>query len=147
MAERGYCGIGVINLKRDINYGTLFRSALCFDADFLFLVGRRFEKMSSDTMRTERHIPLYEYESVDSFLKQGIPYNCQPVCVEISKRAKNLITFTHPERAIYILGAEDGSVPEIIQNHCVVVDIPTSHCLNVAVAGSIVLYDRLVKRG
>lgn len=29
---RGYCGIGVLNMKAEINYGTLFRSAYAFGA-------------------------------------------------------------------------------------------------------------------
>ncbi|MBA7676169.1 hypothetical protein ES703_84410 [subsurface metagenome] len=142
---RGYVGIGVLNMKNALNYGTLFRSALCFNVDFIFLVGKRFRKQCSDTVRAERHIPLFEYQSISDFFDH-IPYDCQPVGVEITEEARDLVGFIHPERAVYILGPEDGSLPEEVTKRCVaVIKIPTSFCLNVAVAGSIVLYDRMVK--
>ncbi len=142
---RGYCGIGVLNLKRAINYGTLFRSAYDFGVDFIFLIGKRFEKQSSDTNRTERHLPLFEYLTFDDFYSH-MPYDCQLVSVEICAKAKLIRIFSHPERAIYLLGQEDGSLPqEVIDKSFGVIKIPTRYCLNVAVAGSIVLYDRFNK--
>jgi len=143
--ERGYCGIGVVNAKSSINYGTLFRSAYAFGVDLLFLIGRRFQKQSSDTVRAERHIPLFEYPTVEDFLAHR-PYDCLLMGVEICKKSKNIRIVSHPERALYILGPEDGSLPEKIVEKChVVIEIPSRHCFNVAVAGSIVLYDRWLK--
>jgi len=143
--KREYCGIGVINMKTEFNYGTLFRSAYCFGADFMFLIGKRFHKLSSDTTRAEKHIPLFEYRTIDDFWEH-IPYNCIPIAIEISDKARDIKNFVHPERAVYILGQEDGSIPNSILDKCkVVLKIPTKTCLNVAVAGSIVLYDRNIK--
>ena len=144
---RGYFGIGIYNTKDSVNYGTLFRSANCFGADFIFLLGRRFEKQRSDTMRTERHCPLYEYTTVADFYEH-LPHGCQLVGVEICERAKSLETFGHPIQAAYILGPEDGSLPPEVLNRCQhIVKIDTTACLNVSVAGSIVLYDRHRKIG
>lgn len=51
------------------------------------------------------------------------------------------------KRAIYLLGAEDTGIPDNILNDCdSIVQLPGNYCLNVAVAGSIVLYDRNSKR-
>ena len=142
---RGYYGIGVLNMKTGINYGTLFRSAACFDADFLCLIGRRFEQQASDTQKTQRHIPLLEYTDVDDFLAHR-PYDCQLVGVEMIDGAHNLPDIVHPERALYLLGPEDGSIPRSLLDECqIVVRIPTRYSLNVAVAGSIVIYDRRLK--
>jgi tRNA G18 (ribose-2'-O)-methylase SpoU len=142
---RGYYGVGVLNMKTGINYGTLFRSAACFDADFIFLIGRRFEQQCSDTMKTQRHIPLLEYKDVDDFMDHR-PYDCQLVGVEVVAGARNLVDIIHPERAIYILGPEDGSLPQRLLDACqMIVRIPTRYCLNVATAGSIVMYDRRAK--
>jgi len=142
---RGYYGIGVYNMKMGINYGTLFRSAACFDADFLFLIGRRFEQQCSDTMKTQRHIPLFEYKDADDFLAHR-PYDCALVGVEVVAVARNICDVVHPERALYLLGPEDGSIPQSLLDKCqVVIRIPTRYCLNVAVAGSIVMYDRRAK--
>jgi len=142
---RGYCGIGVLNIKQKVNYGTLFRSAYVFGADFIFLIGKRFKKQCSDTVRSERHVPLFEYPSFDDFYSH-IPYDCKLVSVEICEKAKLIRTFSHPERAVYLLGQEDGSLPEqVIEKSFGVIKIPTRYCLNVAVAGSIVLFDRYNK--
>ena len=144
IGNRGYFGIGCVNMKGKANYGTLFRSANCFNADFIFLVGKRFKRQCSDTMHTERHIPLYEYQTCEDFLN-NIPYNCRLVSAEITSNATDLVNFVHPERAIYVLGQEDGNVPQAILEKSIVVKIPTWHCLNVSVAGSIILYDRIAK--
>lgn len=144
--KRGYCGMGVYNMKREINYGTLFRSAFCFGCDFIFLIGRRFEKQCSDTARSERNLPLYEYENFEDFYNH-LPYNSQLVSIEICERSKPIKIVTHPERAVYLLGGEDLTLPkEIIDKSYFVIEIPTKTCLNVAVAGSIVLFDRFNKQ-
>lgn len=52
----------------------------------------------------------------------------------------------HPAQAIYLLRAEDSELPEDILQYCnTIVNIDTPFCLNVAVVGSIVMYDRSVK--
>ncbi len=143
---RGYCGIGALNMKTDLNYGTLFRSAQAFNADFIFLIGRRFKKMASDTTAAHKHVPLYEYTDVDDFLAH-VPYDCQKIGIEIVEEAQDIRGMKHPERAVYILGPEDGSLPQKLLGRCqFIIKIPTSYCLNIAVAGSIVLYDRLLKQ-
>lgn len=142
---RGYCGIGVLSMKDELNYGTLFRSAYAFGADFIFLIGRRFRKQATDTTQSHRHLPLFEYENFDDFYSH-IPYDCQLVSVEICDKAKLIRVFAHPERAVYLLGKEDGSLPQqVIDKSFGVIKIPTNYCLNVAVAGSIILFDRFNK--
>lgn len=145
--SRGYFAIGVERPKNEDNIGTLLRSAVCFDAAFMFTVGRRFPRQASDTLRSWRHTPIMEYDNVADW-HAHIPYDCVPVGVEISDRARPLETFVHPERAIYILGPEDGSLSREAQLACAhVVQIETRYCLNLAVAGSVLLYDRHAKRG
>jgi tRNA G18 (ribose-2'-O)-methylase SpoU len=65
----------------------------------------------------------------------------------MTQDAINLTEFNHPNRAIYILGAEDSGLPLEVEKACnKIVCIYGERSLNVAVAGSIVLYDRLNKR-
>ena len=142
---RGYCGIGVQNLKSTPNYGGVFRAAYNFNADFIFLIGKRFRKQPSDTLHTTRHMPLFEYRSAEDFVCH-IPYGCILVGVEIAGNARDISGFSHPERAIYVLGPEDGSISPVLLQHCrAVIQIPSNRCLNVATAAGIVLYDRLLK--
>lgn len=143
---RGYFGIGVYHIKSEVNLGTLWRSAYIYEADFIFTVGKRYKKQASDTLKTWRHVPLLHFNDYPD-LKEHVPYSCPIVCIEIADNAVSLPTYVHPERAIYLLGAEDHGLPESVAWGHTVLEIPSKLCLNVAVAGSIVMYDRYVKRG
>jgi tRNA(Leu) C34 or U34 (ribose-2'-O)-methylase TrmL len=68
------------------------------------------------------------------------------VGVEFVDNAEDLPTFEHPEKAVYIFGPEDGSLPVQARKHCWrFVCIPTKHCLNLSTAVATVLYDRAFK--
>ncbi len=70
-----------------------------------------------------------------------------PVAVELRKNAEMLPHFVHPEKALYVFGPEDGSIDQVLLRHCHrFVVIPTAHCVNLAAAVYIILYDRMVKR-
>ena len=144
--DRGYFGIGVYHPKTEENIGTLWRSAYIFGASFIFTIGRRYKKQPTDTVKAFRHIPLWNFVDFDDFIRH-IPYNVSIVCVEITNNAKLLSETSHPEQAVYLLGAEDYGIPEEIMRGHQKVIIPSVRgiCLNVAVAGSIVMYDRLIK--
>lgn len=143
---RGFFGIGVVNGKSPQNIGTLWRSAFCFGAAFVFTIGKRYERQSADTMQTPRHVPLLHYATVADLIEH-LPYSCELVGIEIHERAKPLSEAFHPERACYLLGAEDnGLSPDVVARcHRLVKIEGASRCLNVAVAGSIVLHDRVRK--
>lgn len=142
--KRGYFGIGIFDFRHDMNCGTLFRSALAFGSDFIFTIGRPYKTQSSDTCNSKKHIPCYNYRNCDDFIAH-LPTGCQPVIIEIDDKAHSLEKFVHPERACYLLGSEGGGIPKSIIQKYQVVKIPTQICLNVATAGSIVLYDRVAK--
>jgi len=142
--QRGYFGIGIYHPKTTENVGTLWRSAHNFGADFIFTVGARYHKQPSDTTKAWRHVPLYHYSTMDD-LKAHMPHGAELVFVEQSEGAADLSEFRHPEGAVYVLGAEDYGVPEEEMRGFRKVAIATPMCINVAVAGSIVLYDRKSK--
>ncbi len=140
---RGYYGIGVENLKSATNLGTLFRSAYTFGANFMFCTGKRYRHQASDTTKAWRHVPLYQYDDIEELMK-NMPYQCKLVGVEVADNSLDIITFKHPERCIYLLGAEDTGLSDNAINACDhIVEIKNlSQCLNVAVAGSIMMYER-----
>lgn len=143
---RGYFGIGIAGGKCAANTGTLWRSAYQLGAGFIFTAAARYPRQASDTIKAPRHIPLYEHETIEAFLASR-PFDCRLVGIEIG--GKPLSRFTHPERAIYVLGAEDRGLPKPILERCShIVTVPhvRIESFNVAVAGAIVMYDRLVKR-
>lgn len=156
--SRGYFGIGIYRCKTPANVGTLWRSANILGASFIFTIGKRFPdaarvspfsacremRQSSDTLKTPRHIPWFNYESVDA-MRAATPA-ADLIGIELDSRSVPLERFSHPERAIYLLGAEDHGIPPKDMDLCdAVVQLPGWHCLNVAVAGSAVLYDRSLK--
>ena len=145
MRDSGYFGIGCVGMKTHHNYGTLFRTAQVLNADFIFLIGSRFSRQPSDTMKSWRHVPLFEYNNFDDFQKHR-PYDCMLIGVEIAKESVDIVDFSHPKRACYLLGAEDNGIPRDILNRCQhVIKLPGERSLNVSVAGSIVIYDRISK--
>ena len=143
---RGFFGIGVYQPKTEENIGTLWRHAYLYGASFIFTIGRRYKKQGSDTCKAYRHIPLYNYPTYEDFRK-AMPYGAQLVCVELHEQAKSLPSVNHPQQAIYLLGAEDHGIPFSILWGNQAIQIPAAHpaSMNVAVAGTLVMYDRFLK--
>lgn len=142
---RGYCGIGIYNSKDPKNIGTLWRSAYIMGASFIFCIGKRYKHQASDTVKSTRHIPFYEYETFDEF-NSNRPKSCQLIAIELDENSTPIKEFKHPLQGVYLLGAEDGGLPKCILEKCQhIIQLPGEHCLNVSVAGSIVLFDRINK--
>jgi tRNA(Leu) C34 or U34 (ribose-2'-O)-methylase TrmL len=143
---KGYFGIGIYHPKTIENLGTLWRSAFLFGASFIFTIGDRYKKQASDTCKTWNNIPLWQFKTFSEFRKSQ-PKDSEIICVELNKQSINLKEFKHPKRAIYMLGAEDKGIPPIIYKKYITVVIPTTKTfsMNVATAGSIILYDRFIK--
>lgn len=142
----GYFGIGIYHPKHEVNIGTLFRSAYSFGASFVFTVGRRYKKQSSDVCNVRNIIPFFEYTTTNDLIV-NLPHACKLVGVELSDDAQCLSTYEHPYNCCYLLGAEDHGIPSKVLNKChEIIRVPNAiKCLNVSVAGSIVMYDRSIK--
>ena len=62
--------------------------------------------------------------------------------------AVDLPSFRHPPSAAYVFGPERSSLSPAMLARCDhVVKIPTRFCINLAVAGAVVMYDRLLSLG
>lgn len=143
---RGYFGIGIEHTKSECNVGTLWRSAFLMGASFIFTVGRRYKKQASDTVCAWRHLPLYHYDTLEQFYETALPYDCMLVGIELDERATPIHSFSHPQRAVYLLGAEDvGLSPNAMKRCHKLIVLPGEFSMNVAVAGSIVMFDRINK--
>lgn len=147
MAIRGFFGIGVEGISKQMNFGNLARSAHGFGASFIFTVApaRIITSPASDTTRSQDHLPWYSYDSPQNM---HLPDECRLVGVELTEDAIELPSFRHPSKAAYILGPEGGSLsPEMVEACEFVVKIPMSFCINVAMAGVVVMYDRMRSMG
>ena len=143
--SRGFFGIGIVNNSDELNIGTLWRSAYILGAAFIFTVDRKYRPQGSDVTRAWTRIPLYHYRDIAE-LKAHLPRAAPLIGVELSDDAVPLTSFTHPDRAVYLLGNEQiGLSPPILEQCHALVSLPGHFSLNVAVAGSIVMYDRVSK--
>ena len=144
---RGYFGIGVERVSKPMNVGNLFRSAHAFGASFIFTIDTAYSPRAakSDTSSTPKHLPFYSFTDSESM---RLPKGCQLVGVELLDEAVELPTFHHPQSAAYVFGPERGTLSTELVARCAhIVRIPTSFSLNVATAGAIIMYDRVLSLG
>jgi len=144
---RGYFGIGAEGISKPMNLGNLIRSAHAFGASFVFLIDAHYTVASalSDTSQAETQLPLYRFATVSELV---LPGRCQLIGVELLDEAVELPSFRHPLNAAYAFGPERSSLSPALVARCDhVVRIPTRFCINLAAAGAIVMYDRMLSLG
>lgn len=141
-----YFGIGIQNGKTPENLGVLWRTAQNMGASFIFTIGNRYAKQGCDTHNAVKSMPYYHYDTFEDFFNH-LPKGARLVGVELNDRAEDLETFHHPRRCVYLLGAEDHGLSKAAMEKChYLVKFKSEKSVNVAVAGSIVLYDRGVNK-
>jgi tRNA G18 (ribose-2'-O)-methylase SpoU len=145
---RGYFGIGAEGVSKSANVGALLRTAHAFGASFCFTIGTGWDARQgrqADTADTPQHVPMWRFQAVPELV---LPRGCALVGVELLEDAVDLPSFRHPLSAAYVLGPERaGLSPEMLARCDYVVKIPTRFALNLAVAGALILYDRLLQHG
>lgn len=137
--------IGLHNPKSPANVGAVLRAAGCYDATEVRYNGTRYNRavqFQTDTQNSRQRIALVNSEDLTS----GLDDDVHIVCVELVLGATALPQFTHPEKAVYVFGPEDGSLPQqLVDKAHHVVYVPTNGCMNLAATVNVILYDRLAK--
>lgn len=145
---RGYFAVGVEGISKGFNLGNLVRTSHAFGASFFFTINASVsyaEVKSSDTAHSDIHMPFYAHKNLADFT---LPKDCSLVGVELLDDAVDLPSFRHPLRAAYVMGPEKGNLsPELVKRCDHIVKIPTKFCVNVGIAGAMVIYDRMVSLG
>ena len=135
-------------MSKSANVGALLRTAHAFGASFCFTIGTGWDARAgrhADTADTPLHVPMWRF---DALADMSLPRGCAVVGVELLDSATDLPSFRHPLSAAYVLGPErSGLSPGLLARCDHVVRIPTRFALNLAVAGALVLYDRLLQHG
>lgn len=145
---RGYFGIGAEGISKPMNLGALMRTAHAFGASFVFSVNaakKIRDVYRADTSKSAEHVPYYAWETLADM---ALPHGCQLVGIELTDDAVELPRFKHPIAAAYVLGRERGDLtPDMLARCQHVVKIPTKFCINVSLAGALVMYDRMISLG
>jgi tRNA G18 (ribose-2'-O)-methylase SpoU len=145
---RGYFGIGVEGISKPRNLGALLRTAHAFGASFTFTIGAAFDAKlaaASDTAESVNSVPFHAWPDLDAL---DLPHGCKLVGLELVEDAIELPSFRHPTAAAYVLGAERASLsPALVERCNWVIRIPGKFCVNLAVAGAITMYDRMISMG
>lgn len=147
---RGFACVALDNPKTPENVGAVLRAAHAFGAAQITVSGdrgratlNRWLRSATNTTKAERHCPVLITADPLTYRPNG----AEVVAVDIIDGATFLPCFCHPERALYVFGAEDATLGARIltrAQHRVI--IPSTFCLNLAAAVSVVLYDRVAKR-
>jgi tRNA(Leu) C34 or U34 (ribose-2'-O)-methylase TrmL len=143
--------IVLIDPKFPHNVGAAVRAASCYGLGQVWFTGDRVQLIGERRFRLPREERMRGYQEVE--LRhcdqpfEAFSSTVAPVAVELRRNAEPLITFEHPEHAVYVFGPEDGSLDRAVLGLCHrFVVIPTRHCTNLAAAVYTVLYDRHAKR-
>jgi tRNA(Leu) C34 or U34 (ribose-2'-O)-methylase TrmL len=140
-------GVILLNPKYPHNVAAAIRACSCFGVNQLVWDGWRVNPEEYSRLPREERMKGYKevrwYHSAKPFDEF---HSAVPVCVEITESAQPLPGFKHPENAVYVFGPEDGGVSQVARRLChAFVFIPAYHCLNLAAALNVVLYDRASK--
>ncbi|MBR7889576.1 RNA methyltransferase [Marinomonas sp. A79] len=145
--------VGLINPKSASNVGAVMRAAGCYQVEQVWYSGHRYDravKLSTDTKNIRTSIPLTHLDGLGAtdFIEaiDTIDADIKLVCVDLIQGATPLPAFQHPEKALYVFGPEDGTIPQrIVDSADHVVFVPTVGCMNLAASVNVLLYDRLAK--
>jgi tRNA(Leu) C34 or U34 (ribose-2'-O)-methylase TrmL len=143
--------VALVDPKFPHNVGAAVRAASCYGIRQVWFSGSRVQLRGPRGHRLPREERMRGYQEVE--LRQSEAFfdafdrDVVPVAVEVRAGSESLIDFEHPEKALYVFGAEDGSLGKAVLRHCHrFVIIPTRHCTNLAAAVYTMLYDRHAKR-
>jgi len=141
-----------INFRVDDNFGYLVRSAACFGAERLYVVGhvpsRHSIKASSGSLID--YVEIVSFSTPRDFVDHAKSEGIQIVSAELVEGSKPLASYSFDfSRPIaLVVGNEESGVPsEIIHNSDVVyVEMPgIGYCLNTSQTANICLYEMVTQ--
>lgn len=144
VSPRGFACIALHRPKDAQNVGGVLRAAHCYGAAQVSISGARnnWLQHATNTPSAHKHMPVV---LTDDPLAQ-VPFGTQIVAVDLLPGAVPMPSFTHPERALYLFGPEDGTLGgDLVRRAHHVVMVPTRGCMNLAACVNVVLYDRMAK--
>jgi len=140
--------IATVNFMHDGNLGYLIRSAACFGAECVHVIGsvppRNILNPPAGTLCD--YIEIKQYNNPEEFLNYARERDYQLITAEITDDATplNRYKFNFSRHTCLVVGHEESGVPvELIRNSdSVFIPMPgVGFCLNTSQAGNIMLYE------
>ena len=137
-----------INFRVDDNLGYLIRSAACFGAERLYVIGHVPERsrIKASSGSLVDYVEIVQFSKPSEFLTHMAIQGIQVVSADLVEEARSLTSynfnFTRP--VCLVVGNEEVGVPgEILANGDVVyIEMPgVGFCLNTAQTANILLYE------
>ena len=141
-------GVGVYNISKEFNVGSLLRTAHCAKVKEFFLIGEKsFNTYAAAS--SEKWTQITYFENINSFLSHIEKTNYSLILVEQANDSISMFDFEYLENPLFLFGQEKGGLPnELKDKNYPVLEIPQYglvHSLNLACSGSIVIYHYLYK--
>jgi tRNA G18 (ribose-2'-O)-methylase SpoU len=137
-----------INFHCDENLGYLIRTAACFGASSVNVIGclpdRKELRAFSGSLVD--YIQINQFSTPEKFIEYSRSENIQLVCAELTPAAVNLESYSfdyHKETSI-VVGNETTGVPTqlLVNSDIIYIEMPgVGYCLNTAQTANIVLYE------
>jgi tRNA G18 (ribose-2'-O)-methylase SpoU len=143
-----------INFRVDDNLGYLIRSAACFGAERLYVVGHVPERsqLKARSGSLIDYVEIIQFATPRDFVEHAKNTGIQIVAAELVEQAKPLssYTFSFNSHLCLVVGNEETGIPsEIIENSDVLyIEMPgVGYCLNTSQAANILLYETVKQYG
>jgi tRNA(Leu) C34 or U34 (ribose-2'-O)-methylase TrmL len=112
----------LVGPKYPHNVGAAVRAASCYGIGQVWFTGDRVQLVGERRQRLPREERMRGYQEVQ-LCHADQPFGAfnntaVPVAVELRHNAEPLISFTHPHRAVYVFGPEDGSLDRAVLGLC-----------------------------
>ena len=137
-----------INFRVDDNLGYLVRSAACFGAQGLYVIGHlpRRSRIKASSGSLIDYVKIKQFANPRAFLDHTQKDNIQIICAELVEEARPLssYTFNFDRHVCLVVGNEQtGISPEILQRSDVIyIKMPgVGFCLNTSQAANLLLYE------
>jgi hypothetical protein len=147
--NRGYFGIGVEGISKPMNLGAVLRTAHAFHASFCFTIGACFnvrDVLASDTSVAFDSMPV---QSLCRRRQLSTPRSAAVWSASRSRMMRSICPASPIRRpAPMCWGPRRIRSRRRMQERCdFIIKIPTRFCVNLSVAGAIVMYDRMISLG
>jgi len=137
-----------INFRVDDNLGYLVRSAACFGAERLYVIGHVPERsnIKATSGSLIDYVEIVQFSTPSEFVSRMQLEGIQIIAGELVEKAEPLVTynFNFDRPICVVVGNEETGVPAEILQSGDVVQIPmpgVGYCLNTSQAANILLYE------